>query len=263
MFHRWFLAMVATWQGHSRDYANAMVPMLIGRQGVRKSTFCKLLLPHALREYYIDDVKLDNAEQVERMLARMALVNIDEYNAKTVREQAKIKRILTERDVQVRRMRSDQYVMLQRMASFIATTNERQPLTDPTGNRRYLCVEVTGVIDTETPVNYRQLYAQALWELEHGRPYYLTKDEETALEEHNQPFVATSGLETILTSLYEPMPTGKEHFVRAIDILNDLQKKTRGGDRPTMNKLVVALKAARFVHGAQNGVRGWYARKRE
>jgi len=262
MFRRWFLAMVAAWLGRSRDYANAMVPMLIGRQGVRKSTFCKLLLPHSLREYYIDDVKLNNAEQVERMLARMALVNIDEYDAKTVREQAKIKRILTERDVQVRRMRSDQYVMMQRTASFIATTNERQPLTDTTGNRRYLCVEVTGQIDTETPVNYQQLYAQALWELDHDRPYYLTKDEEAALEEHNRPYMTASGLEAILTSLYEPMPTGKEHFMKAIDILKDLQENTRGADRPTMNKLVAALKAARFIHGAQNGVRGWYARKR-
>ena len=263
LFHRWFLSMVAAWQGRSRDYANAMVPMLIGRQGVRKSTFCKLLLPHSLREYYIDDVKLDNAEQVERMLARMALVNIDEYNAKTVREQAKIKRILTERDVQVRKMRSDQYLMLQRMASFIATTNERQPLTDTTGNRRYLCVEVTGIIDTETPVNYRQLYAQALYELDHGKPYFLSKDEEAALEEHNQPFLTMSGLETILTSHYEPMPARKQHFLRAVDILKDLQEKTSGTDRPSMTKLIQALKAAHFAHGAQNGVRGWYARKRE
>ena len=262
LFHRWFLGMVATWQGISRDYSNAVVPMLVGHQGVRKSTFCKLLLPHSLREYYIDDVKLDNAEQVERMLARMALVNIDEYNAKTVREQAKIKRILTERDVQVRRMRSDQYLMLQRMASFIATTNERQPLTDTTGNRRYLCVEVTGTIDTETPLNYRQLYAQALWELAHGKRYYMSRDEELAVEQHNTAFLALQSTETILTSHYEPMPCSKQNFMRAVDILSDLQKLTRGADRPTMDKLVKALKAAHFQHGAQNGIRGWYARKR-
>ena len=83
VFHRWFLAMVAQWQQLSRDYGNAVVPMLIGSQGTHKSTFCRLLLPPSLRDYYIDDIKLDNAEQVERMLGRMLLVNIDEYNAKT------------------------------------------------------------------------------------------------------------------------------------------------------------------------------------
>jgi predicted P-loop ATPase len=148
------------------------------------------------------------------------------------------------------------------MASFIATTNERQPLTDPTGNRRYLCVEVTGTIDTETPLNYQQLYAQALWELEHGQRYYMSSEEEKAIEEHNEPFLAVGGLETILTSHYEPMPRTKQYFMRAIDILGDLQKVTRGKDCPTMDKLVRALKSARFQHGAQNGIRGWYARKR-
>ena len=261
LFHRWFLGMVATWLGHSRDHANAVVPMLVGPQGCRKSTFCKMLLPHSLRQYYIDDIKLDNAEQVERMLCRMALVNIDEYNAKTDREQAKIKRILTERDVQVRRMRSEAYTLLQRMASFIATTNERQPLTDMTGSRRYLCVEVTGTIDTMTPVNYQQLYAQALYELEHGEPCYLTPLEEQLMQQHNAQFLNASTTDILLTSYYEPAPRAQENFMRAVDILESLQQRTRGTDRPNMSRLVKALKAAHFEYGAQGGIRGWYAKK--
>ena len=125
-FHSWMLAMVAQWLNLSSEFGNAVVPMLIGAQGTHKSTFCRLLLPPQLREYYIDDIKLDNAEQVERMLSRMLLVNIDEYNAKTDREQAKIKRVLTEKNVQTRKMRSDQYVLLPRMASFIATYRHYQ-----------------------------------------------------------------------------------------------------------------------------------------
>jgi hypothetical protein len=263
LFRRWFLGMVAAWLGKSRDHANGVVPMLIGPQGCRKSTFCKQLLPHSLREYYIDDIKLDNAEQVERMLGRMALVNIDEYNAKTDREQAKIKRILTERDVQVRRPRSDQYVMVQRMASFIATTNERQPLTDNTGSRRYLCVEVTGTIDTVTPIDYRQLYAQALALLEQGEPCYMTKEEERLMQEHNQSFQCASTADILLTSYYRPAPRDKAYFVRAVDILACLQQHAIGSDRPNMSRLVKALKGARFEYGAQNGVRGWYAEKIE
>ena len=263
LFHRWFLGMVAGWLGKSRDYGNAVVPLLVGRQGCRKSTFCKLLVPHSLREYYIDDLKLDNAEQAERVLGRMMLVNIDEYNAKTDREQAKIKRLLTERDVQVRKMRSDQYVMVQRMASFIATTNERQPLNDDTGSRRYLCVEVTGTIDTESALNYQQLYAQALYELEHGEPYYMSREEEQLMEEHNQRFQNTSTAEILLTSYYRPAARQKQHFMRAVDILADLQRRTRGSDRPNMQRLVKALKAQHFEYGAMDGQRGWYAVKRE
>ncbi|MBQ8486425.1 MAG: hypothetical protein IJ533_02115 [Prevotella sp.] len=263
LFHRWFLAMVAGWLGRSRDFANSVVPMLVGPQGCRKSTFCKLLLPHSLREYYIDDIKLDNAEQVERMLGRMALVNIDEYNAKTDREQAKIKRILTERDVQVRRMRSEQYTMTQRMASFIATTNERQPLNDPTGSRRYLCVQVTGTIDTETPINYQQLYAQAVCEIQQGEPYYMSREEETVMQQHNEQFQNLSTTEILLASYYQVATRSKNHFIRAIDILTDLQTKSRGADRPNMAQLLKALKAGHYEYGAQGGVRGWYAEKRD
>ena len=262
-FHRWFLGMVAQWLGKSRDFGNSVVPMLIGPQATHKSTFCKLIIPLGLREYYIDDIKMDNAEQVERMLGRMALVNIDEYNAKTDREQAKIKRILTEKDVQVRRMRSDQYVMTPRMASFIATTNERQPLNDPTGSRRYLCVEVTGMIDTDSPINYQQLYAQAVWELEHHHPFYFMKEEEAAIEQHNRAYQNTSPTEILLATYYEPAERNKQYFIKAIDILNDLISHAKGTDKPNMKQLTIALKAANFQYGAQDGVRGWYAKTRQ
>jgi predicted P-loop ATPase len=261
-FHSWVLAMVAQWLNLSSEFGNAVVPMLIGAQGTHKSTFCRLLLPPSLREYYIDDIKLDNAEQVERMLSRMLLVNIDEYNAKTDREQAKIKRVLTEKNVQTRKMRSDQYVLLPRMASFIATTNERQPLNDPTGSRRYLCVEVTGIIDTDTPINYQQLYAQALWELDHQQPYYFTKEEETAIEQHNRQYQNLSTTEILLATYFEPAERNKHHFMRAVDILAELQGHVTGADKPNMKQLTLALKAARYQYGANGSVRGWYVKRR-
>ena len=260
-FHRWFLAMVAQWQNLSRDFGNSIVPILIGAQGTHKSTFCKLLLPRELREYYIDDIKLDSTEQVERMLGRMLLVNIDEYNAKTDREQAKIKRLLTEKDVQTRRMRSDQYVMLPRMASFIATTNDPQPLSDPTGSRRYLCCEVTGMIDTSTPIDHRQLYAQAVSELREGAVWYFTKEEEALISQHNQMFRSLPSAETVLTSYYTPGPRCKEYFVKTIDVQQVLRSKLSSVDVPSIKKLTLALRSCGFQFGAINGQRGWYAKR--
>ena len=260
LFRRWLLAMVAQARGLSRDHGNALVPLLIGPQGTHKSTFCRLLLPPPLRDYYMDDIKVDNAEQVERVLGRMWLVNIDEYNAKTVREQAKIKRLLTEKDVQVRRMRSDQYLLTQRLASFIATTNERQPLTDTTGNRRYLCVEVSGLIDTDTPIDYGQLYAQALHALEQGERYWLTQDEEQALEEHNRPYLATTAADELLADHFEPAEVSRQTLVTATELLDTLRRELRAADVPTMRQLTTWLKDHGFRYGAQQGRHGWYVR---
>ena len=259
-FHSWVLAMVAQWLNLSSEFGNAVVPMLIGAQGTHKSTFCRLLLPPSLREYYIDDIKLDNAEQVERMLSRMLLVNIDEYNAKTDREQAKIKRVLTEKNVQTRKMRSDQYVLLPRMASFIATTNDLEPLYDPTGSRRYLCCEVTGIIDTDTPIDHRAIYAQAVTELRGGGQWYFSKNEEADIERHNQNYRRQSTPETVLLSYFEPAERNKDHFMLAVDIQNELRQHVRMTDVPSIKKLTIALKACHFPYGKIQGVRGWYAR---
>ena len=70
-FHRWFLAMVAQALNVNRDYGNSMVPLLIGEQGYLKTQFCNHILPPSMREYYMKDIKMDNAEQVERVLGRM------------------------------------------------------------------------------------------------------------------------------------------------------------------------------------------------
>ena len=260
-FHRWFLAMVAQWTGRSRDFGNAVVPMLIGRQGTHKSTFCKLLLPNALREYYMDDIKMDNAEQVERVLGRMALVNIDEYNAKTDREQAKIKRLLTERDVQVRAMRSEQYTLTSRLCSFIATTNDTQPLPGGDGTRRYLCVEVTDSIDTDTPINYPRLYAQAMHELNAGQPFRFFPHEEAEIQEHNRLYQQQTSATEVLLAYFAPAPRQAQHFMKAVDIQQELARHLRSEDVPNIKQLTVTLKRSGFSNDFIKRQRGWYVKR--
>ena len=263
LFRRWLLAMVAQVRGMSADHGNSLVPLLIGKQGTGKTTFCKMLLPPGLRQYYMDDIKMDSAEQVERVLGRMWLVNIDEYDAKTPREQAKIKRLLTERDVQVRRPRSDQYTLVRRVCSFIATTNDNRPLSDPSGSRRYLCVELSGVIDTDTPVDHDQLFAQALHLLAQGEPFFLTREEEAAMEAHNELYCRHRVLEKVVRAVLEPAPMSRDTLLPTTAIMNLLAD---GGlppqDMPSPKQLAAALRSIGLRQGAQQGQHGWYAVKK-
>lgn len=264
-FHRWFLAMVAQAMNINRDYGNSMVPMLIGSEGIKKSIFCKNILPPSMREYYMDDIKMQNAEQVERVLSRMWLVCIDEYNAKTNREQAKVKRILTEKDVQVRKMRSAEYTMMPRLCSFIATTNDPTPLSSAEGNRRYLCIEVKDEIDMRQRVPYKQMYAQAVTEL-HAQDclYWFTSEDEREIREHNQSFMEESSAESILPSLFEPTAERtKDHLWRVIDIQRELANHLKAKDVPNLKALGAAIKALRWPKGANNGVRGYYLKLRK
>ena len=261
-FHRWFLAMVAQALNINRDYGNSMVPMLIGGEGIRKSVFCKNILPPSMREYYMDDIKMDNAEQVERVLGRMWLVCIDEYNAKTDREQAKVKRLLTEKDVQIRRMRSSEYTMTPRLCSFIATTNDPAPLSSSEGNRRYLCVEVKGEIDMSERVPYKQMFAQAVAELrDPDCLYWFTSDDERIIREHNQSFMAESSMESVLPAIFEPTSDHRrENLWTTAAIQRELSKHLKARDVPNLTNLGKTLKALRWPRGGNTGVRGYYLR---
>ena len=229
LFHCWFLAMVAQWMNIESRFSNMLVPMLIGGQGTHKTTFCRMLLPPVLSDYFVDDIKMDNAEQVERVLARMALVNIDEYNA---------------------------------TASFIATTNSPTPLTDPTGSRRYICCPVQCIINTEPTVNYRQLYAQAVYEIKHGVRYYPTREEEQRMEQHNQQFQMLRKADIVLTDYFEPMERAKENLMMFNEIEKVLRTRIPASQMPTISELSTAL-TQHFQIGAVKGNRGWYMRPKE
>ena len=259
-FHRWFLAMVAQALDINRDYGNSMVPLLIGEQGYLKTQFCNHILPPSMREYYMKDIKMDNAEQVERVLGRMWLVNIDEYDSKTQREQAKIKRLLTEKEVQVRKMRSDQYTMTPRLCSFIATTNDPTPLPSGDGTRRYLCIEVTGRVDMSGQIPYKQMFAQAVTEL--NRPdciYWFTDDDEREIQEHNRRYQQESAPEMVLQQLFEPAKQHKkECFWTTTAIQKELENHLKASDVPNLVNLGAAIKKLRWQRFKNNGIRGYY-----
>ena len=259
-FHRWFLAMVAQALDINRDYGNSMVPLLIGEQGYLKTQFCNHILPPSMREYYMKDIKMDNAEQVERVLGRMWLVNIDEYDSKTQREQAKIKRLLTEKEVQVRKMRSDQYTMTPRLCSFIATTNDPTPLPSGDGTRRYLCIEVTGKVDMSGQIPYKQIFAQAVAELrDKDCVYWFTSDDEQEIQNHNRKYQQESAPEMVLSQLFEPATQHKrETFWTTTDIQNELAKHLKSQDIPTLKNLSAAIKRLRWPKIKTNGLVGYY-----
>ena len=264
-FHRWFLAMVAQALNINRDYGNSMVPLLIGEQGYLKTQFCNHILPPSMREYYMKDIKMDNAEQVERVLGRMWLVNIDEYDSKTQREQAKIKRLLTEKDVQMRKMRSDQYTMTPRLCSFIATTNDPTPLPSGDGTRRYLCIEVTGKVDMSGQIPYKQMFAQAVTELQDPDCiYWFTDVDEREIQNHNSHYQQESAPEMVLTQIFKPTQQHRqEYFWTVTAIQKELANHLKSGDVPNITNLGNSIKKLRWQKFKKKGIRGYYLKLRQ
>ena len=177
-FHKWMLSMVAQWLGKDRQHGNAIVPLLIGPQGSGKTTFCKRLLPRYLQTYYNDRLSMKNDNDIFLAMSGYALINIDEFDAMSKGQQPLLKYLISKQDVKFRPPYGKALEERQRFASFIGTTNNLRPLTDPTGSRRFVCVYADEVDNTGI-IDYDQLYAQLSAELQQGRRYW-NNDEENA-----------------------------------------------------------------------------------
>ena len=187
-FHRWMLGMVAQWLGYPARCANALAPILISaEQGMCKSTFCSILLPEELRGYYTDKFAITSTSGCEQKISTFGLINVDEFDQYTERMMTILKNLMQMKKVNYRKCFKAYYSDLPRIASFIGTSNEKSLLTDETGSRRFLCIEVEKPIDC-SPIDYTQLYAQLKFELESGKRYWLSKEEEEEIQLHNRAF---------------------------------------------------------------------------
>ena len=224
-FAVWLRAMVAQWLGRNGQYGNAMVPLLIGAQGDGKSTFCRLLLPEALRDYYTDRIDFANRNSAEQMLTRFCLINIDEYDSLSARQNAFLKHILQKSDIKMRKLYDSQVQCRQRYATFIGTTNDPTPLTDTTGSRRFLCIRTMGVIDTRSPIDYDQLYAQVVHELRDGLPTHFTKVEEKRIQQQNAAFQQFDSLQEVFSELFHLPQKGEAVMhLSAIQLLGRMRQ---------------------------------------
>lgn len=225
LFYRWFLGMVAQWKQKSRTHANSVVPLLVGDQGCGKSTWCRNLIPHDLQEYYDDSLDFGSKRDAERALHRFILINLDEFDSISISYQPYLKHLLQKPIVNARRPYKSSIQALKRYGVFIATCNNMDLLTDPTGNRRYLCVEINGQIEF-APINYDQLYAQAMAALQNDERYWFDKEDEQLIMENNLAFEQKPVEEQLLLHYFRPAePDDNGEWIPAIEIIQRISKR--------------------------------------
>ena len=225
-FHRWMLALVAQWMGKNTVFANGVAPLLISEeQGWLKSTFCKSLMPEALQAYYTDQVDLSAGGNLEKKLAVMGLINLDEFDRLSSRSMAKLKNLMQLSSLNMRQAYKNNYNCLPRIASFIGTSNRKDLLDDPTGSRRFLCVEVEHRIDC-SDINLTQIYAQLKSELEAGERYWFTSEEEQEIQQHNEAFYQLHPEEELFRNHFRTPSLDEAYEMLSLsDILETLKQK--------------------------------------
>ena len=194
-------------------HANEVVPTFIGAQGCGKTTFLRRLLPEHLRQYYLDHLNLSNKFDKEMALTNNLLVNLDELEAIRPSQQASLKQTLSKNKVNGRPIFGCVQEDRARYASFVSTTNNPHPLTDATGSRRYICMQIPDgkFIDNDGDINYEQLYAQVLYELrELNAPYWFDNDEVARIQDLNQNYLEQKDMACLVEACFRK-PEEDEH----------------------------------------------------
>ena len=227
-FYIWYLGMVDQWRGiNHRLYGNSVAPLLISKQGFNKSTFCRRLIPQELQWGYTDNLVLSEKRQVYQAMAQTLLINLDEFNQISPQvQQGFLKNLIQLPNVKMKRPYGGHVEEFPRLASFIATSNMDDILTDPSGNRRFIGVELTGPIDVSVKPNYVQLFAQAMAAIRAGEKTYFDSVETALLMQSNRQFEVVPPIEQYFQmcfDLVEDESQGK--YMSAAEIFDYLKKR--------------------------------------
>lgn len=225
-FYTWFLAMVNQWRSYShRKYGNSVAPLLISKQGYNKSTFCRSLVPPELQWGYNDNLVLSEKRQVLQAMCQALLLNLDEFNQISPQvQQGFLKNIIQLPSVKMKPPYGSHVQEFPRMASFIATSNMEDILSDPSGNRRFLGVELTGPIDVSQLPNYEQLYAQALAALQAGEKTYFDTEQTKLIMASNRKFEVISPVDQYFNLYFDLTDDAKQgEYLTAAEIFQELK----------------------------------------
>jgi predicted P-loop ATPase len=210
-FRKWFLYMVAQWLGRVQDFGNSIVPLLISSQGDGKSTFCQNLLPKELRWGYLANLDVNEKKQTLQAMHNFLLINLDEFNQISPKiQEGFLKNVIQLPSVKMKRPYGKHVEDFKRMASFIATTNEVNVLSDSTGNRRFICVQLKAPINTKNKPNYEALYSQAYQLVMKGEQYWFNAEEIKEVMAHNRQYEIVPPAMMYFNEYYEVAPNETE-----------------------------------------------------
>ena len=199
---RWLVAMIAAVLDDK--VVNHEILVLLGKQGTYKTSFVNSILPPCLTRYY--SVKTNSQRMTKDdvlALTENILINLEEIDSMTRSEVNQLKAMASMPYVCERPPYGRNKVRLPHIASFCATGNNLQFLTDNTGNRRWLVFEIDDIDNPRTTeINYEGIYAQLKHLYENGFKYWFDGSDIAALNEANKRFEAPNMERELIATHY-------------------------------------------------------------
>ena len=244
---KWLVAVVANAMD-DRECRNHTCLVMTGEQGKFKTTFLDLLCPPALHGYSYTGKIYPQEKDTLTYIGQNLIVNIDDQlKALNKRDENELKNLITCPMVKYR-MPYDKYVEeYPHLASFVASVNGNDFLTDPTGSRRFLPFEVLSIdIERAKAISMDNVYAEAKALLKSGFRYWFDDDEIAELYRESEDFqVQTAEMELLLRCFEKPTEDESYSLMTTTEILTYLGVYTH---QPLVAKRMgEALKKAGYI----------------
>ena len=227
-FKKWLVGIVASLVGES---VNHVVLILVGRQGIFKTTFFQYLFPTRLRDYFYVKTNTGTMTKDDHLaVAEYGLICLEEIESMTSRELNHIKALITDPVINERAAYARYKENRRHIASFCGTGNSVQFLNDPTGNRRWLPFEVKGIKDPHFyDYLHDKVFAQAMYLYTNGFRYWFAENETEQLTRQVSHFKVPSMEEELLLTYYRvPGPGEQYKLLSATNIMERINANIKG-----------------------------------
>lgn len=217
---KWLVAVVANAMD-DKQCRNHTCLVLTGEQGKFKTTFLDLFCPPALSDYRYTGKIYPQEKDVLSLIGQNLIINIDDQlKALNKRDENELKNLITCPQVKYRMPYEKHIEERPHLASFVASVNGNDFLTDPTGSRRFLPFEVLAIdIDRAKAIPMNAVYSEAKALLKSGFRYWFNDEEIIELHHNSEAFqVYTAEMELLLR--YFTFPTEAEKVTKRFYITN-------------------------------------------
>ncbi|MBD8389168.1 VapE domain-containing protein [Dysgonomonas sp. BGC7] len=199
--------------------------VLTGEQGKFKTTWLDHLCPDPLKSYLFTGKIDPQGKDVLTLIAEYLFINIDDQlRALNKRDENELKNLITTPAVKYRRPYDTYIEEYSHLASFMASVNGNDFLTDPTGSRRFLPFEVIRIdIDKALSINMDHVFSEIIYLYKQGVRYWFEDVEIEELHRLSSGFhVQTVEYEMLMQGFEKPDDTD-DSFMTTAQVLNYLR----------------------------------------
>ena len=218
-------------------------------QNSGKSTYLRFFIPRKLMNYLSEDIGLDKDSRIK--LCKNLIINLDELSILAKADINSLKAFISKTHINERLPYARKAEYLERICSFVGSTNKTDFLTDESGSVRWIIFEVTEKINFNysMEINIDKVWSQAYFNAYKRKGFNpeLTLADISENEKRNERFTQMTLEQEMVNKFFEPSDN-LEEFKTATEVMMDLSTQGIRLNHLRIGRALSSFKFPRVKH---------------